>query len=385
MTDSYIVGFGSTPFGELWQESLSSLMRMAIDQALADAEVAIEAVDAIFVSNMLGGVLENQLHLGGIVSEMYGVNLPIFRIESACASGGQAFHLARTYLQAKAAKTVLVVGVEKMTDVSTGQITGGLSAAASVQEQQAGLTFPGLYGMLARNYLTTYSYDEEILAHISVKNHYHGSLNPKAQFQNTITVEQVMKSPQVADPLKLLDCSGISDGACAVVLSTNSDLLNRDMPRTRVLSSHTASDSISLAGRSQLDSINATKVAAHKAYTEAGLSPTDVQLVELHDCFTIAEIIALEDLGFWKKGSGGQRSKTYQTQLGSGGAVIVNTSGGLKAAGHPVAATGIKQIGEVHLQLNGLAGKRQVTALKHALTHNVGGSGGSAVVSLFSQ
>jgi len=383
MTDeSYIIGFGTTKFGELWSRSLSSLLQESIQKALENAGVEIDKIGAIFVSNMLGGVLENNVHLGAKISELFGVNIPIFRVESACASGGQAFLLADRYLKSGSADTILVVGGEKMTDVSTEIITQALSSASSGEEQQAGLTFPGLYAMLATVYLNKYDYDSSFLAHISVKNHAHGVLNPNAQFRKNITVGDVLKSPHVADPLRLLDCSPISDGACAIVLTSNKKLVQRDRPKTKVLATETATDSISLKGRKQLDQLQATVIAGQKAYAKAGISTDKIGLIELHDCFSIAEVLALEDLGFWQRGSGGKLAEKYTTLLGGEGSFVVNTSGGLKAAGHPVAATGLKQLGEIHLQLNDLAGDRQIKNLQYGLAHNVGGSGGSAVVSI---
>lgn len=380
-----IISYHQTRFGELWELSLQDMVRTAMKEALNDAGVEKEQLDAIFFGNMMGGLLENSLHMGAVIAEELGLHIPVYRYEAACASGGMAFQQATTYLKANPDKTILVVGAEKMTDAGAGRITQALAAAAGIDEQFSGLTFPGLYGMLARTYLDTYNYGEEHLAHVAVKNHFHGAKNKKAQFRREITVEQVLKSPMVASPLKMLDCSPITDGAAAVVLTNNPILIKKAARKVQILSSELATDSISLKGRKRLDSLEATIIAAEKAFSSAKLTPQNIQIAELHDCFTIAELLAMEDLGFWKRGEAGARAMNYESQLGSGSRLTVNTSGGLKAAGHPVGATGIKQIGELFFQLTGTAENRQIEHAAHGLAHNVGGSGGTAVVTILGQ
>ncbi|MFN4212586.1 MAG: thiolase domain-containing protein, partial [Microgenomates group bacterium] len=367
-----IISYYSTKFGELWERSLFDLVKEAAFAVLKNSEIEMERIEAIFFGNMLAGVLENNLHTVSKIAEVLKTNVPIFRVEAACASGGVAFHLAKNYLEAGRAKTVIVLGAEKMTDYSPEQITSALAAAASGEEQEAGLTFPGLYSLMANYYLDKYGYTEENLAYVSVKNHYHGSLNENAHFRKKITVEEVLKSPYVAYPLKVLDCSPISDGAAALILTADDGLIKKAKFKVDILSSAVATDSISLTKRKSLDEIYATKIAADKAFGEARLKRDQINIIELHDCFSIAEILAMEDLGFWKKGEGGTRIKELSTMHGQGGNLVVNTSGGLKAAGHPVGATGIKQIGEIFLQLTGQAGSRQVKKAKYGLAHNVG-------------
>lgn len=378
-----VTGYYTTKFGELWEQSLYDLVRESIEGALRQTKLEISQIDAIFYGNMMSGVLGNNLHANAKIAELFSTHIPIFRVESACASGGMAFHLANTYLNANKNKTVLVVGAEKMTDYSPEQTTTALSAAASGEEQEAGVTFPGLYAMLANVYMNTYKATEEDLAHVPYKNHLHGALNSKAHFRKKITIEQVMKSAYVAHPLKVLDCSPISDGAATVVL-TNNEALAKKSNSVSVRASEVATDSISLKGRSHLDRLMATQIAAEKAFVSAGMERKDITVAELHDCFSIAEILAMEDIGFWEKGTGAKKMREGQTIYGSGGALIVNTSGGLKAAGHPVGATGIKQIGELYLQLTNQAEERQVANARAGLAHNVGGSGGTAVVSILS-
>ncbi|CAN5219795.1 thiolase domain-containing protein [soil metagenome] len=377
-----IVGYYSTKFGELWEQSLSDLIHDAAHGVLTETNLEKERIDAIFLGNMLGGILEGKLLLEAHIAELLGVTIPIYRVEAACASGGMAFQMADMYLKANPDSTVMVLGAEKMTDISAEEVTQALSAAASEDEQAAGLTFPGVYALLAQIYLSKYGYTEEHLASITVKNHAHALLNDKAHFRRPVTVDNVLESPYVAYPLKVLDSSPISDGAAAVIVSNNPSII-KNRKTVKILSSVVATDCISIAKRVNIDELAATKIAGNKAFTQAGLERTDINIMEVHDCFSIAEILALEDLGFWKKGEGGARAQEMVTYRESGNNLIVNTSGGLKAAGHPVGGTGIKQIGEVYLQLTQQAGERQIKTCNYGLAHNVGGSGGVAVVSIF--
>lgn len=376
-----VIGYHTTKFGELWDKSLMDLTKESIEGVLSSTGLEAGHIDAIFFGNMMGGIIENNLLFSARIAEIMGVNIPVYRVEAACASGGMAFQMAHEYLKANPNKTVMVIGAEKMTDIPADEVTKALSSASAEEEQYAGLTFPGLYGMIAQVYLEQYGYTEESLAAVSVKNHYHGSLNDKAHFRRAVTLESVMKSSYVAYPLKVLDSSGVSDGAAAVILTNDEERINKATHSARILSSHVATDTISLAKRKEITQLAATQIAGAKAMREAQVLHEHIGLVEAHDCFSIAEILAMEDLGFWKRGEGGKNALAMTSQLGNG-PVIVNTCGGLKAAGHPVGATGVKQIGELFLQLNGLAGERQIKDVKNGLAHNVGGSGGVAVVSI---
>lgn len=377
-----ILGYHTTVYGELWNRSLFDLVKETISGVLKETELEKKQIDAIFFSNMMAGVLENNLHSSSKIAEILGVNIPIFRIEAACASGGMAIHLAKQYLESNKAKTVLVVGAEKMTDYSPEEAVSALAAAASGEEQEAGVTFAGLYAMMANYYLQKYKYTEENLAYVGYKNHFHASLNDKAQFRKKISIENILKSSYVAYPLKVLDSSPISDGASSVILTSDRSFSRKAKKVTSILSSEVATDTISLKSRHRIDEILATKIAADKAFSWAGIKRSNIDVMEVHDCFSIAEIFAMEDLGFWKKGEGGRRIKELSTMFGSAQRPIVNTSGGLKAAGHPVGATGIKQIGELFLQLTNGAQNRQVKNVKYGLAQNIGGSGGTAVVTI---
>ncbi len=368
-----VVGTGLTKFGELWDKDLLDLTLEASYDAINDSGLPINEIDAVFVANMLHGKLTGQDHLGALVASALGVKGASFRVEGACASGGLAVHLAIQSLLAGTYQNVLVVGAEKMTDASSGEISTALMGAGGEDERRAGLTFPALYALMAKAHMQKYGTTRRHLASVSVKNHYHASMNEKAQFPFEVTMEKVLESPVISSPFTLFDASPISDGAGAVVLSAEDDGKG-----VYITGSAVATDTVDLASRKSLTEIVATKQAAQKALQQAGVEISDIKVAEVHDCFTIAEILAMEDLGFCKKGLGGEFVQKGSTRLG--GKIPVNTSGGLKACGHPVGATGVKQIIEVTHQLQKKAGKRQVQGANVGLTHNVGGSGATVVV-----
>lgn len=295
-----VIGYYSTKFGELWKMSLDDLFLAASCGVLESTKLEIGQIDAVFIGNMLGGVVDNQLLLSAHISEILEVDIPIYRLEAACASGGMAFQTANEYLKSHPESTVLVVGAEKMTDISATDITTALSTAASLDEQKVGLTFPGVYALLAQVYLNEYGYNEEHLAAVSVKNHAHGVLNDNAHFQRYVTIDNVLESPYIAYPLKVLDSSPISDGAAALILSNNKQLI-KTRNSSVILASEMATDNISISKRRNLDEIYSTKKAGTEAFKKSKIIPLDVNVMEVHDCFSIAEILALEDLGFWKK------------------------------------------------------------------------------------
>ncbi len=372
----FVKGYYTTKFGELWEKSLSDLIEEAIRGVLKETGLKLKDISAIFVGNMLAGVLDENLLLSAKINEILeNSGIPIFRFEAACASGGVAFYNALQFSKAGKGRNVLVLGVEKMTDFCTEDVTSALASALSGEEQLAGLTFPGAYALMARFYLEKYGYTEENLAYISVKNHFFGSLNPKAHFQKKITLEQVLSSPYIAEPLKILDSSPISDGASAIILSI-------ERTKVQVASCETATDTISLLKRKNLDEMLAVKKAGEKAFESAGVEAQDIEVAEVHDCFSIAEILVMEALGFWRKGEGGEKAKAFDLENPFSQRPVVNTSGGLKSAGHPVGATGVKQIGEIFLQLSGKAEGRQVEGVKVGLAQNTAGSGGLSVVTI---
>jgi acetyl-CoA C-acetyltransferase len=277
---------------------------------------------------------------------------------------------------------VAVGGVEKMTEVSTEEVSFALGGAGDQEwELFLGATFPGIYALMARRHMHDFGTTEEQMAAASVKNHENASKNKFAQYQNKITIEDVMDSSPIATPLKLLDCSPITDGAAALILCAADKAKKYSETPIEIIGTGQASDTLTLANRKSMTEITATKEAAKQAFQQANLSIKDVQVAEVHDCFSIAELMAIEDLGFCKKGEGGKFTADGSTALNS--KISINTSGGLKGCGHPVGATGVKQAVEIYLQLQGRAEGRQVANAEIGLTQNVGGSGATAVVNLY--
>jgi|TARA_Y100000310_G_scaffold269500_1_gene282705 acetyl-CoA C-acetyltransferase len=378
-----VIGVGITKFGELWNESFRTLFVKSGTQAIQDAGISSKDIDALFGGNMSGGQFIKQEHLASLAMDHTALlPKPAMRVEAACASGGMAVSAAYMGIKSGMYDVVAAGGVEKMTDVLTNRTTGALSTAADQEwESFQGATFPGLYAMIARRHMHEYGTTEEQMAEVAVKNHYNGSKNPNAQYQREITVDQVMNSAKIADPIKLLDCSPISDGAAVVILAGEETAkLVCDDP-IWLVGTGQATGSIALHNRKDICTLNATVEAAKRAYGMAELRPKDISCAEVHDCFTIAELCAIEDLGFCDKGKSGQFVQDGHTRVT--GSIPINTSGGLKAKGHPVGATGVAQVVEAVLQLRGKAGARQVTDPEYVLTHNVGGSGGTASVHIF--
>jgi acetyl-CoA C-acetyltransferase len=374
-----IIGVGLTKFGELWESSFSQIFVEAGVNALKDAGLEGKDLEAIFVGNMSGGRFVDQEHVSGLIADHAGLNpLPSTRIEAACASGGLALRQGVMSILSGFHDVVVAGGVEKMTDVLTGQTTHTLATAADSEwETFLGATFPGLYAMMARKHMADFGTTREQLAMVAVKNHANAKHNPYAQYPFEITVDDVLNSTMVADPLRLLDCSPITDGAACVILASEEKAKELTDSPVYITGSGQASGTISLHNREQITVVDSTINASKEAYKRAGLSAKDIQVAEVHDAFTIGEILGIEGLGFVDLGKGGKATEDGITQIG--GEIPVNTSGGLKAKGHPVGATGIAQAVEITLQLRGEAKGRQTDA-DIGLTHNVGGSGGTALV-----
>lgn len=388
MRDVAIIGVKNTSFGEQWDRSFRDLVVEAGVGAVDDAGVVGERIDSMFVGNMSGGQFVEQEHIGALIADYSGLakdmHVPSTRVEAACASGGLALRQGIYAVASGLDDIVIAAGAEKMTDVPSARASSALAAAADREwEGIMGATFPGLYAMIAKMHMHKYGTTSEQLAAVAVKNHHNGQFNPIAQYKSPITIESVLKSIMVADPLHIFDCSPITDGASAVVLAP-ADIAHEftDTP-IYVKATAQASDTIALHDRRDITTLDATVSAGKRAFQMAKMEPKDIQLVEVHDCFTIAEICAIEDLGFAKKGEGGIVTQNGETAIG--GRIPVNTSGGLKSCGHPVGATGVKQAVEIVEQLRSEAGKRQVDGAEIGMTHNVGGSGATAVVHIFSR
>lgn len=339
-------------------------------------------IKAIFVGHM-GESYEHQGHMGAATADWTGLlNIPATRTEAACASSGAALRSGIYAVLSGLADVVLVGGVEKMTHRSTAEVTEYLAMASDYPfEQWNGITFPGLYALMATAHIYKYNTTEVQMAQVAVKNHHHGTLNPKAHLQKEITVDDALNSRLVASPLKIFDCSLITDGAsCVVITKPKLACKFTDQP-VHIVGTGQASDSIGLYERETFTSLKAAKLAAKTAYAMAQARPEDIDLAEVHDCFTIAELIAYEDLGFCNAGESGKLVENGETRLSA--RLPVNTSGGLKAKGHPVGATGTAQAYEIYLQLTGQAEQRQVKNARIGLTHNVGGSGATATVHIY--
>lgn len=381
MREVAVIGVGMTKWGELWEKSLRNIFVETALLALDDA--GVDRIDSLYVGCMSSGLFIGQEHLASLLSDYLGQTpVPAARVESACASGGLALKLGFMEVASGMSEVVLVSGVEKMTDVTGNEATYALGTAADQEyEGYHGITFPGLYALIARAHMEKYGTTREQLAMVAVKNHHNGSLNPLAQFPYKITVDSVLNSVLVADPLRILDCSPITDGAAAIVLCSLERAKKMKKPIVKIIGSGHATDTIALNDRKDITWLESTYQAAKKAYTMAGKKPEDIDIIEVHDCFTIAEICVIEALGFVEKGKGGKAVEQGITSLG--GKIPVNASGGLKAKGHPVGATGVAQAIEIVKQLRGEAGARQVKGARIGLTQNMGGSGGSSVVHIF--
>jgi acetyl-CoA C-acetyltransferase len=371
---AYVTGAGKTRFGPS-TNSLVQLAHAAITEALRDAAVTPDAIGALVVGNFLGGPNEGQLHLGSVLTGLFpGLHLPSWRVEAACASGGVALHQALLAVQEYG--TVLVVGVERMSNVVGNELTRNIGMAGdTILDQAVGLNFPASYALVAQSHMSAYGTTTRDLELISLKSHRNANLNPKAHFYHKhVSQADLDAGPMVASPLRLFDCCPVSDGAAAVVVSaTRVD--SRSVP---VLASVVRSDAISLVQRATRTSFPAAVLAARVAYEQAGIGPKDLDVAEVHDCFTIAEIVATEDIALCAPGEGASLARDGLTSVG--GRIAVNASGGLKAGGHAIGATGLGQVYEIVTQLRGEAGDRQVVGARVGLAHNVGGVGGTCAI-----
>jgi acetyl-CoA acetyltransferase len=378
-----MVGAGSTRFGVL-SETPRALLRMAVEEATQSVDRGVEPrqIEEAFLGTLgFGG---SQIgNASAILAEEARIpGVPVTRVENACASAGFALRAGIHAIEAGARDLVLVVGLEKMTDVTNRRRRYWLGVSGDTEwERAAGLTFAGVYGLLASRHRHEFGTPMEALAQVAVKNHANGLRNPKAHFRKAVTVEQVLSAPRVADPLGLLDCCPVSDGSAAVLLAAKSQARRFTDSPIEIVGAGAGSDAIAVQDRASLTSLAASRRAADEAFRRAPWDRSKLSFAELHDCFTIAELLALEDLGLAKVGHAARMTLAGETSLG--GALPVNPSGGLKAKGHPIGATGAGQAYEVFQQLRGKAGDRQVKGAERALAHNVGGSGASATVTLF--
>ena len=374
-----IVSFSHTKYGKL-VEDVPALLKSTIEGALSNVERGIDSsdVDLLVVSNV-DNEFSNQHQIGTVALRyLRNQNAQSFRIEAACASGGMATYVAKQMIEAGSVRNALVVGVEKMTHLSTAVTTSILIRGGAPEEINYGVTQPAAYAFCAQLYMERYGASEDDYASITVKNHKNAMKNPWAQFHKEFTVDAVKNSIVIASPIRLLHCSPITDGAAAILLSgeprkyTDTPVYIRGMG--------VGYDTMGVFEREDPTFIKASKIAADKAYQSAKLDPSRIQIAEVHDAFSPAEIMAYEALGFAKKGEGFKLLRSGRTM--ADGDLPVNVSGGLKAKGHPIGATGIGMIIEVSLQLLGKAGERQVPGVENGVVENHGGTGATAVVTV---
>ncbi len=376
-----VIGAGSTKYGKL-NESIVELAVSAAEDAINTANITPKDIQYSIISNVFG-VADKQVHLSPVITTNLGIpHVPGLTVESACGSGSIALREGYANVAAGFYDVVLVVGVEKVTHTGTARSTTLFSYCSDFfYEGGSGVTFPGLFASMARAYMYKYEANEEDLALVAVKNHENGMLNPKAHVRKRISVEDVLRSPPVASPLKLLDCCPFSDGASAVILASEEFAKKSGADYIEIIGSGRGASPATLQGREDVTTIPSTRAAAQQAFKQARIEPKDIDFAEVHDCFTIAEIVDIEDLGFFEKGEGVNAVREGITRLD--GELPINPSGGLKSKGHPIGATGVGQVVEVYEQLLGRAGARQVKNAEIALTHNFGATGASCAVHIF--
>lgn len=376
-----VLGAGSTKYGKL-DDSISDIAVKSSVSAIESANIKPQEIEAGYISNVFG-IADKQVHLGPVIMSNLGISeKPSLSIESACGSGSVSLREAFANVAAGFYNAVLVTGVEKVTQTGTEWTTTYFSYCSDFfYEGQAGASFPGLFASMARAYLNEYDATEEDFASVAVKNHNNGLLNPKAHLRKKITIEDVMNSPVVASPLKLYDCCPFSDGASSVILCNEKFAKSHTKDYIKIIGSGRGGSPAALQGRDHMTTIPSTKLAAQSAYKMAGISPKDVDFAEVHDCFTIAEIVDSEDLGFFNKGEAINAIRNKETELR--GSIPINPSGGLKSKGHPIGATGVGQAVETFDQLTGNSGERTIKNANIGLTHNFGATGASCAVHIF--
>jgi acetyl-CoA C-acetyltransferase len=376
-----VLGAGSTKYGKLNEGIIEIALKASID-AIDSAGITPKDIQAGYISNVFG-VTDRQVHMAPVIMSNLGVpEVPGLTIESACGSGSIMFREAYANVAAGFYDCILGLGVEKITHTGTIQSTTLFSYCSDFfYEGGNGASFPGLFASIARSYMAKYKASEEDLARVAVKNHENGILNPKAHVRKKITIDDVLKSPVVASPLKLYDCCPFSDGASAIILCSEDFAKKSGRPFIEVIGSGRGASPAAVQGRDDITTIPSTVAAANQAYKMAGITAKDIDFAEVHDCFTIAELIDIEDLGFFKKGAGANAVREGATSRD--GEIPINPSGGLKSKGHPIGATGIGQVVEVFEQLTGKAEKRTIRDAEVALTHNFGATGASAAVHIF--
>lgn len=377
MRDVAIIGVGQTPVREHWDKSLRELAVDALLNALHDAHT--DSVDAIYVGNMLSGELTGQEHLGALIADQLGMQgVAALKVEAACGAGGSAVHAGYLGVASGMYNRVAVVGVEKMTDLWNGSVTAGLAMAADGDYEAAnGLSFVSLNALMMRRYMYEYDLVAEDFAPFALNAHRNAENNPNAMFRKPIKPEQLTHAKMVADPISVFDSSPICDGAAALILSRSENLNGNSARAVKIAASTMATDSLALHDRKDPLWLRAVELSSIKAYAQAGITPQDVDLFELHDAFSIIAPMSLEAAGFAPRGTGTYLGRDGQISIN--GKLPISTMGGLKARGHPIGATGVYQVVEAVQQLRGEAGKNQIANARIAMTQSLGGVAATAV------
>ena len=377
-----VIGIGHSKFGKRPDVTIRELAHEAVFPALEDAGLSAQDIDAVVVG-VAGDEFAAQGSCAAVINDYIGMQgKPLYRVEAACATGSAAVRTAWALINSGLAETVLVVGAETMTHVGTPRATELMAKAGDTRwEYPFGVTFPAFYALMATAHMHQYGTTREQLSMVSVKNHKYGAMNPYAHLRKEITLEEAMKSVMICYPLNLYDCCLISDGAAAAVLASEEKAKKLTDTPVWIIGLGAASDDMMIAERESLTSLKATRLAAEQAYKMARVKPEEIDVAVVHDCFTIAEIMAYEDLGFCKKGEGGKFIEEGQSYIG--GKIPVNIDGGLKSKGHPLGATGVSMTVEITRQLRGEAGKRQVEGAEIGLSHNIGETGQYCFVHIY--
>jgi acetyl-CoA C-acetyltransferase len=377
-----IVGIGHAKFGKRSDATIRELAQEAVVPAFEDAGINVADIDASVIG-VAGDVMAGQGSPGALIHDYVGLgNKPMFRVEAACATGSAAVRTGYSLIKARLAEVVMVIGAETMTWVGTPQATEWMARAGDTRwEYPFGITFPGFYALMATRHMSEFGTSRAQLSMVAVKSHHYGAMNPFAHLPKEVTLEEAMKSVPICQPLNLYDCCLISDGAAAVIMASEERARKISDSPVWLAGLGAASDTMMISDRPTLVGLTATKLAAEPAYKMAGVTPDDIDVADTHDCFSIAEIMSYEDLGFCKKGEGGKFIEEGQAYIG--GKLPVNVDGGLKSKGHPLGATGVSMTVEITKQLRGEAGKRQVPGAQIGLTHNVGETGQYCFVHIY--
>ncbi len=376
-----IIGIGQSPVGELWNQSARQIAYTAVSAAMADA--GIETADALFVGNMLSGNLLDQEHLATLVADFCGLHgIEAAKIEAACASGGAALRIGTMAVASGFHDVVIVAGVEKMTDTVGKDTTAGLATASDAEyEALHGVSFVGLNALLMQRYMYEYDVPIDAFAGFSINAHRNGANNPNAMFQEAISLNEYLKAPVIATPINIMDSSPVCDGAAALVLvpteRVHEFVTGHQRGAVQILASASANDTLAVHDRKDPLFLQAAQLSSQKAYQQAQIKPTDLDVFELHDAFTIMSALSLEATGFARRGEGWRLG--HEGEISVNGRLPISTMGGLKSRGHPVGATGVYQIVELVQQLTGMAGVNQVKGARIGMAQNIGGSGATIV------